>query len=287
MNPIQKEKIILGFMYITLFLSLFLLPVIIIWVAQNGVGELNWTFLTGTPSMRTTESRLATHGVFPQIVGSAYLVFLCTLVGTPIGIMSAIYLTEYAPQNIITKTIRFFTETLAGIPSIIIGMFGMEFFSYQLGLQTSLLSGALSLSIMTLPFVIRASEESIKTVPKEYREASLAVGASKWETITKVVIPAAIPGILTGVLLAMGRAIGETAVLILTTGGGMQRKIPSRLTSPVGSLPVYIYLIAKESVHPELINRAYSASLVLLVIFLAMSVSALLIRNHYMRKLGK
>jgi len=169
----------------------------------------------------------------------------------------------------------------------VIGLFGMELLVYRLGFQTSLISGAVSLSLMTLPFVIRASEEAIKFVPHEYREASLAMGASKWQTIIRVVIPAALPGIITGVLLGMGRAIGETAVLILTTGGGMSRKTPARLTSPVGSLPIYIYLIAKETVHPELLMRGYAASLVLIIVFLSMSVSALLIRNHFMRKLGK
>ncbi|MBD3173136.1 phosphate ABC transporter permease PstA [Candidatus Bathyarchaeota archaeon] len=287
MNPHQKEKIIVGLMYVTLFLSIILLPVIIMWVASNGVKELTWTFLIGTPSFSTSESRLATHGIYPQIVGSLLLVSGSTILGTPIGVLSAIYLTEYAPPNIVTKTIRFFTETLAGIPSIVIGLFGMELLVYQLGFQTSLISGAVALSLMTLPFVIRASEESIKVVPQEYREASLAMGASKWETIIKVIIPAALPGIITGILLGMGRAIGETAVLILTTGGGMTRRVPSRLTSPVGSLPIYIYLIAKETVHQELLNRGSSASLVLLIIFLTISVLALIIRNHYMRKLGR
>jgi phosphate transport system permease protein len=163
----------------------------------------------------------------------------------------------------------------------------MELLVYRLGFQISLISGVVSLSLMTLPFIIRASEESIKVVPNEYREASLAMGASKWQTIQRVVLPAAFPGVITGVLLGMGRAIGETAVLLLTTGGGMTRKIPSRLTSPVGSIPIYIYLIAKETRVVELLNRGYAASLLLVLIFLSMSVSALLIRNHYLRKLGK
>lgn len=287
MNSVQKEKIVLGGMYVALFLSIIMLPIIVLWVTSNGIGELNWAFLTGTPSFSTSESRLATHGILPQIVGSLYLVLGSTLIGTPIGVLSAIYLTEYAEQNYITKTIRFFTETLAGIPSIVIGLFAMELLVYRMGLQTSLISGVVALSLMTLPFIIRASEEAIKVVPMEYKEASLAMGASKWQTIVRVVVPSAFPGIITGVLLGMGRAIGETAVLILTTGGGMTRKLPSRLTSPVGSLPIYIYLIAKETVHQELLARGYAASLVLLIIFLSMSVSALLIRNHYLRKLGK
>jgi phosphate transport system permease protein len=287
MNPIQKEKIIIGLMYVTLFLSIILLPIILLWVTTNGIGKLNWAFLTGTPSFSTSPERLATHGIFPQLVGSLYLVAGSTFIGTPIGVLSAIYLTEYASENVITRTIRFFTETLAGVPSIVIGLFGMELLVYRLGFQISLLAGAISLSLMTLPFIIRASEEAIKFVPGEYREASLALGASKWQTILKVVIPAALPGIITGVLLGMGRAIGDTAVLLLTTGFGMTRRVPARLTSPVGSLPIYIWLIAKESVQPEILQRGYAGSLVLVLLFLSMSVSALLIRNHYMRRLGR
>jgi phosphate transport system permease protein len=287
MNPVQKEKLILGLMYVTLFLSIIFLPIIIFWVTSNGIGELNWTFLTGTPSFSSDGARLATHGIYPQIIGSLFLVAGSTLLGTPIGVLSAIYLTEFARETGITRTIRFFTETLAGVPSIVIGLFGMELLVYRLGFQTSLISGVVSLSFMTLPFIIRASEESIKVVPNEYREASLAMGASKWQTIQKVVLPAAFPGVITGVLLGMGRAIGETAVLLLTTGGGMTRKIPLRLTSPVGSIPIYIYLIAKETRVVELLNRGYAASLLLVIVFLSMSVSALLIRNHYLRKLGK
>ena len=292
MNPVKKENIIKYLLYTSVILSIILLPLIIIWVTTNGIGAIitpegiNWNFFTGTPSFSTSEERIRIHGIYPQIIGSLYLVSLCTLVGSPIGVLSAIYLSEYAPENLITTIVRFFTETLAGIPSIVIGLFGMELLVYQLGFQTSLISGALSLSFMTLPWVIRASEEAIKVVPMEYREASLAMGATKWQTIRKVVIPASFPGVITGVLLGMGRAIGETAVLLLTAGGGFQRSIPSRLTSPVGNLPVYIYMVAQAATHEALRTKGHGASLVLLVIFLSMSVLALLIRNRYLKKLS-
>jgi phosphate transport system permease protein len=292
MNPVQKEKFIKYLLYTSVILSILLLPLIIIWVTSNGIGAIftpegiNWNFFTGTPSFSTNPERLQTHGIYPQIIGSIYLVALCTLFGSPIGVLSAVYLSEYAPANIITKTVRFFTETLAGIPSIVIGLFGLELLVYQLGFQTSLISGALALSFMTLPWVIRASEEAIKVVPMEYREASLAMGATKWQTIRKVVIPASLPGVLTGVLLGMGRAIGETAVLLLTTGGGFQRSLPSRLTSPVGNLPVYIYMVAQAATHEGLKTKGHGASLVLVAMFLTMSVMALLIRNRFLKKLS-
>jgi phosphate transport system permease protein len=212
---------------------------------------------------------------------------LCTLLGAPLGLASAIYLAEYAPDNRITQTVRFFTETLAGMPSIVIGLFGLQFLVFWLQLKTSLLAGAISLSFMMLPWTIRASEEAIKTVPREYRHASLALGATKWETIVRVVIPAAAPGILTGVLLGMGKAIGETAVVWLTAGSGLEAFVPRTLRSPTGSLPMYIYLLATQGHTTQGMQNAFGASLVLILIFLSMSVTALLIRNYYLRKLGR
>ncbi|MBN2335601.1 phosphate ABC transporter permease PstA [Candidatus Bathyarchaeota archaeon] len=280
MNEIRKEQIIRALLYVSVGLSVVILPVIVVWVASNGLGAINLEFLTGRPY------RFEYGGIFPQIVGSIYLVSLCTLFGAPLGIASAIYLSEYAPDNLLTQSVRFFTETLAGMPSIVIGLFGLEFLVFYLQLKTSLIAGALSLSLMMLPWTIRASEEAIKVVPREYREASLAMGATKWQTILKVVLPAALPGIVTGVLLGVGKAIGETAVVWLTAGSGLEAFVPRSLSSPTGSLPMYIYLLATQGHTAEGMQRAFGASLVLLVMFLTISVSALLIRNHYLRKLG-
>ena len=280
MNEIRKEQVVRALLYVSVGLSIVILPVIVVWVASNGLGAITLEFLTGRPY------RFELGGIFPQIVGSIYLVSLCTLFGAPLGIASAIYLSEYAPENLLTQSVRFFTETLAGMPSIVIGLFGLEFLVFYLQLKTSLIAGALSLSFMILPWTIRASEEAIKVVPTEYREVSLAMGATKWQTILKVVLPAAMPGILTGVLLGVGKAIGETAVVWLTAGSGLEAFVPKSLRSPTGSLPMYIYLLATQGHTAEGMQRAFGASLVLLVMFLAISVSALLIRNHYLRKLG-
>jgi phosphate transport system permease protein len=280
MKEATKERLIKTFLYVSVILSLIILPIIVVWVGFNGVGALNWEFLTGRPY------RFEYGGIFPQIVGSIYLVTLCTLLGAPLGLASAIYLAEYAPDNAITQAVRFFTETLAGMPSIVIGLFGLQFLVYRLQLKTSLVAGAISLSFMMLPWTIRASEEAIKVVPKDYREASLALGATKWQTILKVVIPAAMPGILTGILLGMGKAIGETAVVWLTAGSGLEAFVPRSLRSPTGSLPMYIYLLATQGHTAQGMQNAFGASLVLLIMFLAMSVAALMIRNYYLRKLG-
>lgn len=281
MNEVTKERWVKSGLYVAVALSILILPVIVVWVGVNGFGALSWEFLTGRPY------RFEYGGIFPQIVGSIYLVGLCTLLGAPLGLASAIYLAEYAPDNRITQTVRFFTETLAGMPSIVIGLFGLQFLVFWLQLKTSLLAGAISLSFMMLPWTIRASEEAIKTVPQEYRHASLALGATKWETIVRVVIPAAAPGILTGVLLGMGKAIGETAVVWLTAGSGLEAFVPRTLRSPTGSLPMYIYLLATQGHTTQGMQNAFGASLVLIVIFLSMSVTALLIRNYYLRKLGR
>jgi len=280
-NEVTKERWVKSGLYVATALSILILPVIVVWVGVNGFGALSWEFLTGRPY------RFEYGGIFPQIVGSIYLVGLCTLLGAPLGLASAIYLAEYAPDNRITQTVRFFTETLAGMPSIVIGLFGLQFLVFWLQLKTSLLAGAISLSFMILPWTIRASEEAIKTVPQEYRHASLALGATKWETIVRVVIPAAAPGILTGVLLGMGKAIGETAVVWLTAGSGLEAFVPRTLRSPTGSLPMYIYLLATQGHTTQGMQNAFGASLVLIVIFLSMSVTALLIRNYYLRKLGR
>jgi phosphate transport system permease protein len=280
-NEVTKERWVKSGLYVAVALSILILPVIVVWVGVNGLGALSWEFLTGRPY------RFEYGGIFPQIVGSIYLVGLCTFFGAPLGLASAIYLAEYAPDNRITQTVRFFTETLAGMPSIVIGLFGLQFLVFWLQLKTSLLAGAISLSFMMLPWTIRASEEAIKTVPQEYRHASLALGATKWETIVRVVIPAAAPGILTGVLLGMGKAIGETAVVWLTAGSGLEAFVPRTLRSPTGSLPMYIYLLATQGHTTQGMQNAFGASLVLIVIFLSMSVTALLIRNYYLRKLGR
>jgi phosphate transport system permease protein len=278
MNEVTKERYYKALLYAASGLSIIILPVIVVWVALNGASTLSWDFLTQPPY------RLVQGGIYPQIIGSIYLVALSTLFAAPLGVASAIYLSEYALNNVITQTVRFFTETLAGVPSIVIGLFGLEFLVFELHFKTSLLAGALSLSIMMLPWTIRASEEAIKVVPREFREASLALGATKWQTILRIVIPAALPGIITGVLLGMGRAIGETAIIWLTAGSGSEAFVPASISAPTGSLPMYIFLVATQAATGA--QHGYGAALVLIALFLSMSVSALLLRNYFLKKLN-
>jgi phosphate transport system permease protein len=177
-------------------------------------------------------------------------------------------------------------ECLAGIPSIVIGLFGLAFLVHYLGLGISMLSGGLALGFMILPWTVRASEEAIKAVPRSYREASLALGASKWQTIRSVVLKSAMPGTITGVLLGAGKAIGETAVILFTAGGGLESFLPRSIFEPTGSLPVYIYIVATTGITSEAFSRAFGASLVLIMMFLMISLIALFIRNRYIRRMS-
>ncbi len=273
-----KDKIIKIFLYLTTSVSIIALLSIVMYIAINGAYMITPEFLTTAPY------KFEMGGIFPQIIGTLLLVGVCMCFAGPMGVLAAIYLTEYAPNNIITKILRFFVESLAGIPSIIIGLFGLAFLVYYMHFRISLLSGGLALGFMILPWTVRASEEAIRAVPFSYREASLALGASKWQTIKNVSVQAAFPGIITGLLLGLGKAIGETAVVLLTAGSGLESFLPRSVFEPVASLPVYLYMIATQGHTSEAYGRAYGAALVLLMIFLAINIFASLVRNHYIKK---
>ncbi|MGI6588483.1 MAG: phosphate ABC transporter permease PstA [Peptococcia bacterium] len=233
-----KDKILellLGFFS---FFTLAILVWILLYILVQGIPNLSWGFLT-------TPYRGQSRGILPMIIATLYVVLISVAVSTPIGMGAAIYLTEYAKPGKLVRTIRFATESLAGIPSIIYGLFGYVFFVTALHFKFSLLSGSLTLGIMVLPAIIRTTEEALKAVPASYREGSLALGATKLWTITKVVLPSAIPGILTGVILSIGRIVGETAVLIFTAGTAIQGMDVS-LTDSCRTLSVHLYMLAKE-----------------------------------------
>lgn len=233
--------------FITIGLLLWLLTYIIV----NGISHLSLGFIL-------SEFKGDTRGIFPMIINTLYIVLLSVIISTPIGVFSAIYLVEYAKPGKIIKTIRFATGTLQGIPSIIYGLFGFIFFVTFMRLGFSLLSGALTLSIMVLPTIIRTTEEALKTVPLSYREGSLALGATKLQTITKVVLPSAIPGILNSMILSIGRIVGETAAVYLTAG--MVTRIPQSVMDSGRTLSVHLYLLAKEGLSFE---EAYATAAIL------------------------
>ena len=215
-------------------------------------------------------------GILPMIIATLYTVFISILIATPIGILAAVYLTEYAKQGKIVKTIRFATESLSGIPSIVYGLFGAIFFVSTLKLGYSILAGSLTVSIIILPVIIRTTEEALKAVPVAYKEASLGLGATRFQTIYKVIVPSAIPGIVVGVILSIGRVIGESAAILLTAG--TVAKMPEGIMSSARTLTVQSYLVTQEAGD---IEQAAAVGIVLIVIILVLNLFAKIISKKF------
>jgi len=252
----KKDKIYKALTYISTFVTVGVLLWIIGYIIVKGIGHISWEFLT-------TDQTSEVNGILPIIVSTLYLVFLGVVISTPIGVFAAIYLTEYAKQGRIVKIIRFATESLSAIPSIVFGLFGLIFFVIILGIQRSIVAGALTVTIMVLPTIIRSTEEALLAVPIELREGSFALGASRFRTVFKVILPSAIPGILSAVILNIGRIIGESAAVFLTAG--MVPRMPRGFFDPGRTLSVHMYVLASEGIS---FDEAYATALVLVVIVL-------------------
>jgi phosphate transport system permease protein len=253
-----------------------ILLIIVGYVLWNGLGAISWDFLTQNPSRMGRAG-----GIFPMIVATIYMTVIAIAVCTPLSVGAAVYMAEYAGENRVTQLVRFGADSLAGIPSIMFGMFGYLFFVLYLRMGFSLLAGGLTLALMGLPIILRVSEEAIKVVPENYRLGSMALGASKWQTIYKVVLPTAAPGIITGVILGMGRAIGETAAVMLTAGS--VAKVPWSIFSSVRTMTLHIYLLTMENLS---MKNAFGTAAVLIIMILAITVVSNLITRRYMAKLG-
>lgn len=241
-----------------------ILLTLLFYVLAKGLPLVSWEFLTALPRRM---GRLG--GIWPAIVGTLYLSAVALAVAAPAGVAAAVYLAEYAPPGRLTRLYRFGTETLAGVPSIIFGLFGFATFVLFLHLGWSILSGGLTLALMILPTVIRTSEEAFKAVPRFYREGSLALGATRGQTVWRVVLPSALPGILTGLLLGLGRAVGETAAVLLTAGSSLTT--PLSPLDPVRTMSVHLYILAVEGISLE---RAYATAAVLVITILALNLVA-------------
>jgi phosphate transport system permease protein len=256
--------------------TVLVLAFIIVFVLQRGLPHVTWEFLSQPPR----DSGRA-GGVWPIIVGTLAVTLFAVAIATPLGLGTAIYLTEFTRENRFTRMVRFGADSLAGVPSIIFGLFGFVFFVITLGFGWSILSGGLTLAFMTLPTVIRTSEEAIKAVPRGYREVALSLGATKWETIVKVVLPSALPGILTGVILSIGRSIEETAVVIFTAGSSLPYEIPTSVFEGTRTLAVHIYLLAREGISTE---KAFATASVLILSIVVINVSAYTLMNRFIRR---
>ena len=252
---------------------------ILIWIQGfiiiNGIGVISWEFLTQPPTDGMTAG-----GIFPAIVGTLCLVTGSMIFAFPLGAMAGIYMNEYTANNLFTKIIRIVTNNMSGIPSIVFGLFGMTLFVNMLGFGYSILAGSLTLGLMVLPIVIRTTEEALKAVPDAYRSGSLALGATKLQTIHRVILPAAYPNIITGLILSIGRVSGETAPILFTVAAYFLPKLPTSIFDQVMALPYHLYVLATSGTDIEASRPiAFGTAFVLIMIVLIMNMLASFMRN--------
>ncbi len=270
----------IGFSVLTLMTFLTVTPIIVVvaYIILLGSPAISWEFITGFP-----REGMRAGGIWPAIVGTLYLTLGTALFAVPLGIGAAIYLSEYAPENQITRTIRIAIINLAGIPSVVYGLFGLGLFVLFLQFGTSILAGSLTLSIMTLPVIISTAEEALRAVPQAFRTVSISLGATQWQTIRRIVLPQALPGILTGVILGLERAAGETAPILFTVAAFFLPRLPSSPLDATMALPYHLFVISTQ-VPGMPIKIQYGTALVLLVFVLGMNTIASVIRSRSRRK---
>ena len=273
-NAKTGQKIAKFVIWTSALLVLAVLFSIIIYILSKGLPVISWEFLTEIP-----RNMGRSGGIASPIVGTILVTALAVVIATPFGIGTAIYLTEYTQESKITRIIRFSAESLAGIPSIVYGLFGFIFFVIYLGMGWSILSGGLTLAIMILPTIIRTTEEAILTVPDLYREVGFSLGASKWQAVTKTVLPTALPGIVNGVILSIGRCVAETAAVMLTAGSSL--RMPTSLFSPTRTMAVHFYILAREGLS---MDNAYGTAALLIILILIITVGFNMLVNRFVAK---
>lgn len=277
MNYKTTQRIAFSLLFLANLLVILPVLLIIIIIIKNGAPAISWEFLTSAPRMGMREG-----GIFPAIVGTLYLVLGTILFALPVGVLSAVYLTEYAKENALTRLIKLAIINLAGVPSVVYGLFGLGLFVIFLKMGSSILAGSLTLAIMILPVIITTSKEALDSVPLAFREASLALGSSRWQTIRYAVLPHALPGILTGTILGIGRAAGETAPILFTVAAFYLPKLPKSVFDQVMALPYHLYVISTQVPNVKMEIR-YGTALVLVALVLSMNLAAIVVRSHFRR----
>ena len=268
---------------LTLVLVLFILGVIVFDIVSKGAGVINWEFLTRPPRVGMTEG-----GIFPAIVGTFYVTLITIAFAVPLGVGAAIYLNEYAVQGRFTRLVRLSVRNLAGVPSIVFGLFGMTVFVKLFGFGPSLIASGFTLGLLTLPVTVTASEEALRTVPKAYREGSFALGATRWQVVRTVVLPQAVPGIMTGTILGLARAAGETAPILATGAAFFLPHLPDSIRSQFMALPYHLFIMSTQHHAISQVRPiAYGTALVLLVLVCLLNLSAVLLRKRYRDKVAK
>ena len=274
LDPRLSQSFMKALLWTLTGFTLFLLVFIIVNISIKGLPQVTMSFLFKDPLDMGRAG-----GIFSTIVATVYVTFLAILLASPLGVGTAIYLTEYTRESWITRMIRFGAECLAGVPSIILGLFGFVLFVMKLGFGWSILSGGLTLAIMVLPIIIRTSEEAIKAVPQDYRLVCYSLGMSKWQTITRIVLPSALPGISTGIMLSVGRSLGETAVLLFTAGAAL--RTPTSLFDSGRTMAVHFYILAREGLS---MPNAYGTAAILMISILLINVVAYGLMQHLMKR---
>lgn len=276
----RNQKIAFGLFQLTSYIVVGILLVILSFIIFKGIGVISWEFITEMPKEGMTQG-----GIFPAIVGTLCLVFGSMIFAFPVGVLAAIYMNEYVKDGLIKKIIKQMTNNLAGVPSIVFGLFGMALFVNKLEFGDSLLAGSLTLGLLVLPVVIRTTEESLKAVDDVFRQASLGLGATKWQTTSKVVFPIAFPNIITGLILSIGRVSGETAPILFTVAAYFLPKLPTSIFDQAMALPYHLYVISTSGTNIEASRAmAYGTALILIIIVLISNLLANRLRKYFGKK---
>ena len=291
MAPVQKlgnidlkkrtsQKFAFGFFTLLSYLVVAILFVILGFIIIKGGSVISWDFLTKAP-----EEGMTKGGIFPAIVGTFYLIVGSSIISFPIGIMSGIYMNEYATNGKVVRFIRIMTNNLSGVPSVVFGLFGMSLFVTALGWGDSIIAGSFTLALMSLPLIIRTTEEALKSIDDSFRHGSLALGATKLQTIRRVVLPMAFPNIITGLILSVGRVSGETAPILFTVAAYFLPQLPGSIFDQCMALPYHLYVISTSGTDIEASRgMAYGTALVLIAIVLVVNLLANLLRNYFAKK---
>ena len=291
MAPVQKlgnidlkkrtsQKFAFGFFTLLSYLVVAILFVILGFIIIKGGSVISWDFLTKAP-----EEGMTKGGIFPAIVGTFYLIVGSSIISFPIGIMSGIYMNEYATNGKVVRFIRIMTNNLSGVPSVVFGLFGMSLFVNALGWGDSIIAGSFTLALMSLPLIIRTTEEALKSIDDSFRHGSLALGATKLQTIRRVVLPMAFPNISTGLILSVGRVSGETAPILFTVAAYFLPQLPGSIFDQCMALPYHLYVISTSGTDIEASRgMAYGTALVLIAIVLVVNLLANLLRNYFAKK---
>ncbi|MFA5336760.1 MAG: phosphate ABC transporter permease PstA [Candidatus Omnitrophota bacterium] len=277
-NPYRTQKIAFFFLLLATLLIVIPVGLIVVIIIQKGLPAINWQFLSDIP-----RQGMRAGGIFPAIVGTIYLVLGAIIFALPIGLLAAIYLSEYSKDNLLTRIIKLAIINLAGVPSVVYGLFGLALFVIFFKCGASILAGSLTLGIMILPLIITSAREALESVPQTFREVSLSLGASKWQTIRHIVLPNAIPGILTGTILGLGRAAGETAPILFTVAAFYLPQLPKSIFDQAMALPYHLYVISTQVPNVDEKIR-YGTALVLLSLVLFMNLVAIVIRYKFRKK---